>query len=148
MNDSDNDLIATGGLFGALLASGHDPVVVMKGGLVTNTLTIKPPFMESRYQFTVERVPGTEGTPSSLWRWAEPGEREADHVLWQLGDLREGVEPSGFITELIRLMCRADHVMLGRLALGFPGYASAVWAAKNDGDGLGRLREIAGRVRT
>jgi hypothetical protein len=59
---------------------------------------------------------------------------------------RAGYPPGGFVSALLDAMCRADSGNFTRLAIGFPGYASAVWAAQNTDDGLDRLREVAGKV--
>lgn len=81
----------------------------------------------------------------SCWQWQAPTPHEACQVLWPLA--REGYEPGSFVDSLIETMCRADPGNLAKLALGFPGYASAVHAYKNDDDGLDRLRSVAVMIR-
>jgi hypothetical protein len=74
------------------------------------------------------------------WRWGQPSVVEASHVLSVLDD--GGYEPGGFTRTLIEAMLRADALSLGKLALAFPGYASAIYAYKFDLDGLDRLRVV------
>lgn len=81
----------------------------------------------------------------SRWRWQDPSGEEASHVLWLFA--KEGYGAGGFTASLIELMCRSDPGNLARLALGFPGYASAVYAAKQDDDGLDRLRSCGQTAR-
>jgi hypothetical protein len=78
-----------------------------------------------------------------VWRWEQPSIVEASHVLAVVDG--GGYEPGGFTRTLIEAMLRADAVSLGKLALAFPGYASAVYAYKFDLDGVTRLGAIVGR---
>ena len=88
----------------------------------------------------------------STWRWVAPAPIEAAHALWTLTPVtgkawtitvgREGRDPDQFTWHLIWAIYRASEPDLLRLALAYPGYASAVMCAK-DGD-LDRLREAAG----
>ncbi|MGH3905187.1 MAG: hypothetical protein ACRDTE_13510 [Pseudonocardiaceae bacterium] len=64
---------------------------------------------------------------------------EAAIVLHHYG-LGGGYPGSGFTAGLVALMASADWENLGRLALGFPGYATAVRLA---GAGEARLRDAA-----
>lgn len=76
------------------------------------------------------------------WRWREPSRHEASQLL---GFLNEGgIPPGEFVTKLIGVIFKADRENKGRLALGFPGYCSAVWCYQNDDDWERRLHTIAG----
>lgn len=74
----------------------------------------------------------------------KPTPEQAAHVLfaYNAGGYRAG----SFTEALIDVMSRADPENLGRLALSFPGYATAVHLAKNDLDGIAKLRETAGKL--
>jgi len=52
-----NNILATGGVFGALHKAGVDAHVVMVDDLATNQLLITFPFLKSIYRVTVERMP-------------------------------------------------------------------------------------------
>lgn len=53
-----------------------------------------------------------------------------------------GYRPGDFVRVLLDAMVHADPQNLAKLALGYPGYASAVYAAQVDG-GLDQLLAIA-----
>lgn len=57
MTDDDlNNILAAGGIFMILHQAGLDPQVDMRDGQVTNSMTVQPGFLRSRYRVTVERV--------------------------------------------------------------------------------------------
>lgn len=58
-DEMDNNIMAAGGILMAL-ALDLDAEVVTEDGCATNALSVKLPFMKSRYKITVERIPGTE----------------------------------------------------------------------------------------
>ena len=60
--DLENNLLVTGGVFMALMARADlDPQIVSapgeEGEVPTNAISIKPPWMNSRYRVTVTREP-------------------------------------------------------------------------------------------
>lgn len=71
-----------------------------------------------------------------------PTPEEAAHVLaaYDAGGFRAG----SFTMSLIDTIQRADPTNRARLALGFPGYVTAVEWAMTDLAGIDRLREVAG----
>lgn len=74
----------------------------------------------------------------------QPTPEQAAQVLFAYG--AGGYRAGRFMEALIDVMGRADPENLGRLALSFPGYATAVHLARNDLDGIAKLREIAGKL--
>jgi hypothetical protein len=58
IDEMENDLIATGGVW-AVLPDELDPQVVTVDDVATNAITVKLPFMKSRYRLTVERYEET-----------------------------------------------------------------------------------------
>lgn len=87
-----------------------------------------------------------------MWRWVAPAPIEAAHVLavfenpptattWTSHAI-DGQQPDRFTWHLIWAIYRAPEPDLLRLATSYPGYASAVDAAKQ-GD-FERLRVAAG----
>lgn len=55
-----------------------------------------------------------------------------------------GYRAGSFTTVLIEAIQRADVANRAKLALGFPGYVTAVTWAMDDLGGIDRLREVAG----
>jgi hypothetical protein len=76
------------------------------------------------------------------WVWAQPTPEQACHVLSVYGTGTGGYRPGGFTAALLEAMVRADSGNLAKLAMAFPGYASAVYAAKNLDDGVDRLSAL------
>jgi hypothetical protein len=62
VEEMESNILAAGGVFGVALTAGLNPVVVMDNGLATNVLTVKLPYLKSRYRLTVERFPDDEET--------------------------------------------------------------------------------------
>lgn len=81
-------------------------------------------------------------TTTREWRYgASPTIAEANQVLFAFD--AGGYRAGGFFAALIDAMAKADTLNLGKLALAFPGLASAVYVAQVDG-GLDQLRVVAG----
>ena len=66
----------------------------------------------------------------------------AAHVLWLFG--QDGGYPPGSYSEaLLSLISRSDVKNTARFAAGFPAETAAVSLAKNDEQGIAKLRAIA-----
>lgn len=65
----------------------------------------------------------------------------AADVLWYFD--HGGYEPGSFTRSLLGTICSADPANSIRLSLGFPGYVAACRWAREDPNGIERLREIA-----
>lgn len=55
----------------------------------------------------------------------------------------EGWQSGNFTTNLIRAIAAADSNNFQKMLRAFPNYASAVWLAQNDEDGIDFLRSFA-----
>ena len=81
------------------------------------------------------------------WVWREPSKHEARTVLGYLGEHGGyALDNDAFGRRLLDFAFKCDRQNLGLLALGFPGYCSAVWSYKNDDFGLARLQAVAQAV--
>lgn len=65
----------------------------------------------------------------------------AAHVLYAYGE--GGIQAGSFTQALIVAAQLADPENVARLAMGFPGYISAVRLAQNDFGGIAILKAIA-----
>ncbi len=71
MNDDDNNLLATGALFGLLRRDTDLDVEVEEDDHVTNRLVVRFPFLMSPYRLTVERIPDDDENQMELGGSAE-----------------------------------------------------------------------------
>jgi hypothetical protein len=74
-------------------------------------------------------------------------DEEANHVLYVITRARAGYEPGSFTTKLIDTIFAADPENRRKLAIGFPGYVSAVQLYQLIADGMQRLSDIAAGAR-
>lgn len=73
---------------------------------------------------------------------SDPTPKQAAHVLFAFGS--GGYRAGSFTSTLIEAIRRADPQNRAKLALGFPGYVTAVTWAIDDPLGIDRLRRVAG----
>ncbi|MFF1650185.1 hypothetical protein [Streptomyces sp. NPDC058240] len=70
-------------------------------------------------------------------------EDTARHVLWHYG-ADGGAQPGSFTQRLMEAMDAADIVNLAILSSVYPELVAALYAAKNDVNGIAQLQRIAG----